>query len=307
MVLAQPIYVPAYAKVNLTLDVLSKREDGYHSLASVMQTVELHDTIALRPRPDGTNTCTCDVAELQTADNLALRAAQLLRAETGDRLPGLEIELHKEIPAQAGMGGGSSDAACVLAALNARYDLGLSLQKLESLAARLGSDVPFLVRGGTALIQGRGEHVTHLPDAEPLWLVLAKPAVNVPTPAVFRALTPADFTGDHHTAAVVTAIEHQQPLPFEHLTNALESGVMRTFPEIAAMRDALLRAGAPLVRMSGSGPTLYAPFRQLSDAAAVFAQVRQNSPFVWLTHTVPAAWVARTRPESTPGAQRATP
>lgn len=284
----QSLFVPAYAKINLTLDVLGKREDGYHRLASVMQAIALHDTLRIQTQEDGVISCFCDRAELQTDDNLALRAAQLLAGTAPERRLGAEIELRKEVPTQAGLGGGSSDGANVLTALNALWRLNLPKERLEALAAQLGSDVPFFVRGGTALIEGRGEYVTPLPDAEALWLVLAKPSIGVPTAQVFRSLGPESYTRGDDSDAVVSAIRERRPLPFERLTNALEPGVLQMFPSVAKARDLLLDAGAPLVRMSGSGPTLFAPFRRLADAAAVAERARANTSDVaiWLTHTI---------------------
>lgn len=285
---ARNLFVPAYAKINLTLDVLGKREDGYHRLASVMQTVALHDTLRIQANDDGAITFDCDDVELRSEDNLALRAARLLADTAPVRRLGAQIELRKEVPAQAGLGGGSSDGASVLATLNSLWRLDLPIERLETLAAQLGSDVPFFVRGGTALIEGRGEYVTPLPDAEPLWLVLAKPSIGVPTAQVFRGLGAESYSGGEDSEAVVNAIRERRPLPFERLTNALEPGVLQMFPPVATARDVLLDAGAPLVRMSGSGPTLFAPFRRLADAAAVAERARTNASGVaiWLTHTI---------------------
>ncbi|MBF6589746.1 MAG: 4-(cytidine 5'-diphospho)-2-C-methyl-D-erythritol kinase [Ktedonobacterales bacterium] len=160
------IFVPAYAKINLTLSVLGRRDDGYHALASVMQTISLHDTLRITPNASGACVCETDVPALQSPDNLALRAAWLLAATAADGTPGVAIELRKEIPAQGGLGGGSGDAATVLVALNALWRTHHPQAELERLGATLGSDVPFFVRGGTCLIEGRGERVTPLPDVE---------------------------------------------------------------------------------------------------------------------------------------------
>ncbi len=289
---AQSQFVPAYAKINLTLDVLGKRDDGYHRLASVMQTIALHDTLRIQANENGAISCFCDITELQTDDNLALRAAKLLAGTAPERQLGVEIELRKEIPAQAGLGGGSSDGANVLAALNALWRLNLPTERLEALAALLGSDGPCFVRGGTALIEGRGEYVTPLPDAEALWLVLAKPSIGVPTAQVFRGLRPESYTRGDDSEAVVSAIRERRALPFERLTNALEPAVLQMFPPVTMARDLLLDAGAPLVRMSGSGPTLFAPFRRLADAAAVAerAQANASGTAIWLTHTITSSY-----------------
>jgi 4-diphosphocytidyl-2-C-methyl-D-erythritol kinase len=280
--------VAAHAKINLTLDVLGRRADGYHELASVMQTVALHDTLLLRPAAPGVCTCFCDVPELRGEDNLALRAARMLRDEVDSRRHGVEIELRKQIPSQAGLGGGSSDAAAVLLSLNRLWSLDLGYDRLIALAAALGSDVPFFVRGGTGRIGGRGEVVGALPDAQPLWLVLARPTAGSSTPAVFKGLTRADYANGARTARVVAAIMAGEPLPLDALGNGLEVEAMRAEPAIAAARDALERAGAPVVRMSGSGSALYAPFRQLEEAEAVYRRAEAEVAWVQLTHTIGA-------------------
>ncbi len=319
------VFVTAYAKINLTLAVLGKRADGYHRLASVMQTISLHDTLRLAPlletsapiaRPAqepltseeaaGDNlplVFACDAPTLGVATrNLAYRAARLLQREAlalgepaaGRARRGLALDLRKETPTQAGLGGGSSDAACVVTALDALWGLGLGVARLEALAATLGSDTPFFVGGGTAQIAGRGEEVTPLPDAEPLWLILVKPAIGVSTAAIFRALTPAEYGDEADTQAVAAAIRAGRPLPFAQLTNSLEAVTQRVYPAVARARGRLLDAGAPLVRMSGSGPTLSAPCRSLGEAAAVYRRLRTpvaraggDLPFdAWLCHTI---------------------
>ena len=294
------VFVSAYAKINWTLDVLDRRDDGYHELKSVMQTIALADTLRLTPEAPGRLTFACNVPELNTQDNLAVRAARAMQRVAGTAAPGIRVELSKCIPTQAGLGGGSSDAAAMLVALNALWRLGLDDPALERIGADLGSDVPFFIRGGTAVIAGRGERVSPLPDAEQLWLVVAKPAVSVPTPAVFRALTPEDFGHGAWTDAVTTAVLAGSEMPFGLLHNDLEPGVLRSFPEVAEARNTLAHAGAPVVRMSGSGSALFAPFREVDAAARVYESVAATGLSVWLTHTIaahaahsalPAAWV----------------
>jgi 4-diphosphocytidyl-2-C-methyl-D-erythritol kinase len=280
------VFVPAYAKINLTLAVLGKREDGYHNLSSVMQTISLHDTLRLTPNRSGEITARADSPELNTPDNLALRAALALREAVGDESLGAEIELLKAIPSPGGLGGGSSDAASVLLALNTLWQTRLPHERLTQIAAMLGSDVPYFLSGGTALIAGRGEHVSPLPDTQPLWLVLARPPIAVSTAAVYRALSPQDYATSDDTDTVVQAIQRGEPLPLDRLSNSLEAPVLRGYPEIAATRDALLACGASFVRMSGSGPTLYAPFGALDDASRVYAEAQSRGLDCWLCHFV---------------------
>jgi 4-diphosphocytidyl-2-C-methyl-D-erythritol kinase len=292
----RPVFVRAYAKINLTLEVIGRRADGYHELASVMQTVSLHDTLALRPAPAGTRTLDCDVAELAGADNLALRAAHLLAAEAGGD-PGVAIELRKEVPARGGLGGGSGDAAAVLMALERLWRLRLPAGRLTELAARLGSDVPFFLAGGTALVGGRGERVEPLPDGVALWLVLLRPPVAIATSAAFAALTPRDFAGGAASAALAAALRRGEPPDRastgrpDPLVNTFEPSVLRDYPAVARAREALIAAGAPVVRLSGSGPTLFAPFAELAPAAETWRRLRAEGHETWLARTVSRAEV----------------
>ncbi|MFI5274874.1 MAG: 4-(cytidine 5'-diphospho)-2-C-methyl-D-erythritol kinase, partial [Ktedonobacterales bacterium] len=151
------------------------------------------------------------------------------------------------------------------------------------------SDVPFFVRGGRALIGGRGEIVRPLPDAEPLWIVLLMPPVAVSTAAAFGALTPRDYVAGDDSAAMVAAIRTREPLPLARCSNALERSVVAAYPEVGAALDVLRAAGAPVACMSGSGAAVFAPFRELAGAARVYAAVRERGQPAWLTHTVTAA------------------
>jgi 4-diphosphocytidyl-2-C-methyl-D-erythritol kinase len=281
-------FTRAYAKINLTLDVLGRRADGYHELVSVMQTVGLADSLAFGALPDGETAFFCDVPALNGADNLVYRAVQVLREATGCRR-GVRIELQKQTPMQGGLGGGSSDAACVLRTLNARWSLGLSQTRLTKLAARLGSDVPFFVLGGTALVEGRGERVTPLPDLPGLWLVLLKPPIAVSTPAVFRALTPDEYTDGQATARLAQTLRGGGMPPLDGLVNALEARVCQDYPAVAESRAAFLQAGARMIRMSGSGPTLFALFPSLREAQPVYQALLQEGRHVWLTYTISRA------------------
>lgn len=289
------VFIPAYAKINLSLEVLGRRADGFHDLASVMQTISLHDTLLLRPAPEGTYELICDVPELQSADNLALRAARSL-AQAAGSARGVTIELRKAIPVQGGLGGGSSDGAAVLAALTRLWGLRLTHQEREHIAAELGSDMPFLLRGGTALVGGRGEQVAQLPDCEPLWLVIAKPPVAIPTAAAFRALTPSDFADGAASAAVAAALRQGAPLPLARLVNSFAASVRREYPVVAETWEAMRLAGAPLVCLSGSGPTLFAPFDALAPAAEVWRRLRAGGRETWLARTVTSAEVDRSLP-----------
>jgi len=281
-------FVRAYAKINLTLDVLGQRTDGYHDLATVMQTVDLYDTICLSATEDNQVRIVCTMPELSNDDNLAARAVYLVRQRLAIR-QGVLIELHKRIPMAAGLGGGSSDAAAVLLALQHWWQLQLSPSDLFDIASSLGSDVPFFLTGGLALCEGRGERVTALSSNWPRtmrWLLLLKPAISVSTAAVFRNLPVNDFTDGMHSRAVCTALTAGQSPELEDLHNCFERSVLETYPEVALSREGLLQAGASLVRLSGTGPTLFAPFPDLTWAQKVQEQLHTQGYEVYLSRAI---------------------
>jgi 4-diphosphocytidyl-2-C-methyl-D-erythritol kinase len=292
---AQPIhtsgstlFVRSYAKINLTLDVLGRRADGYHELATVMQTIDLYDTLCLTVTDEASVRVTSTRPDLDGDDNLTVRAAQALRQRL--ELPqGVGIELDKRIPVAAGLGGGSSNAAAVLLALQQWWQLPLTPPDLHAIAATLGSDAPFFLTGGLALCEGRGERVTSLAPHWPRamrWLLLLKPTIGVSTAAVFRSLPASDYTNDTHSRAVGTALEAGREIQPEDLHNGLERGVLERYPEVAQARADLLKAGASFVRLSGSGPTLFAPFSALADAARVRQHLHARGYETYLTRAI---------------------
>ena len=281
-------FVRSYAKINLTLDVSGRRVDGYHELATVMQTVDLYDTLCLTTTDEDRVRITCTRPELNGEDNLAVRAAQALRKRCA--LPqGIGIELQKRIPMAAGLGGGSSNAAAVLLTLQQEWRLPLSSSDLLIIAAELGSDVPFFLRGGLALCEGRGERITPLASHWPCsmrWLLLVKPPISISTAAVFRSLPASDYTDGTHSRAISAALQAKREIQLEDLHNGLERGVLERYPEVAQAREEMLRAGAAYVRLSGSGPTLFAPFPELVSATRVQQYLREQGYETYLTHAI---------------------
>ena len=198
------ITLPAYAKLNLTLDILRKREDGYHDLQMVMQTVDLHDDVTVTLTDGDGIICRCgDIPGDET--NLAVRAARAFFAETGVAPCGLDIDVVKRIPAQAGMAGGSADAAATLRALRKLLKPDLLGDELERIAALVGSDVPYCVRGGTALAEGRGERLTTLRAAPAFYAVLCKPNFDIPTPLLFSRVKLSELWSRPDTAGCIAA------------------------------------------------------------------------------------------------------
>jgi 4-diphosphocytidyl-2-C-methyl-D-erythritol kinase len=282
------LFVRSYAKINLTLDVLGRRADGYHELATVMQTIDLYDTICLIVTDEQSVRVVSTRPELNGDDNLAVRAAQALRQRL--TLPqGVGIELDKRIPLAAGLGGGSSNAATVLLALQRWWQLPLSAPDLLAIAESLGSDVPFFLTGGLALCEGRGERVTplspHWPHAM-RWLLLLKPTIGVSTAAVFGSLAASDYTDGTHSRKVSAALEEEREPQLEDLHNGLERSVLERYSEVAQAREDLLKAGAASVRLSGSGPTLFAPFPELASATRVRQRLQAQGYEVYLTRAI---------------------
>jgi len=276
----------APAKINLSLDVLGRRPDGYHALRSVMQTLDVHDTLELSPDPTGALTLTCDAPALIGPTNLAWRAADLLRQETG-YTDGARLTLRKRVPVDAGLGGGSSDAAAALLGLNRLWGLGLSIERLAVLGARLGSDVPFFFYAPTALATGRGETVASLPPLPRVHVVLYKPDSGVSTRQVFAALTPALYSDGSRTEALLAALRADPPLPPDRwpLSNDLQRTVRLLYPAVARALDALRDAGASNPLMTGSGSTCYALFPDEDDARRVHERLSGAGGWTALTST----------------------
>lgn len=253
-----------------------------------MQTVDLHDTLCLSTTNDNQVQIACTIPELSNDNNLAARAVHLVRQHINSR-QGVLIELHKRIPMAAGLGGGSSDAAAVLLALQRWWQLQLSPTDLLEMASSLGSDVPFFITGGLALCEGRGERVTALSSNWPRtmsWLLLLKPAISVSTAAVFRNLPVSDYTDGLHSRAVCAALLAGKVPELEDLHNSFERSVLETYPEVALSRESLLKAGASIVRLSGTGPTLFAPFSDLTEAQKVQKQLQTQGYEVYLSRAI---------------------
>ena len=250
------VTIKAPAKVNLTLEVLGKREDGYHEIASVMQAISLFDTLTFSPSDEVK--VTTDVPELEGEDNLVYIAAMLLR-ETSGVSAGAEIHLEKQIPLAAGLGGGSSDAAATLLGLNRLWGLELGEGELKELAARLGSDVPFFVTGGAALVEGRGERVSVLTTSSTLWLVLAFPdhRLENKTATAYKALSHTDYTDGLKTASLVKQIEAGAEINYDSFFNVFDKVAANIFPGIDGSRSILQEVSGRPVHLSGAGPTLF--------------------------------------------------
>lgn len=273
--------VSAPAKINLFLSVGSRRPDGYHEIASVMQSVSLYDELTISPAPELRFDVTPAGAAPEDESNLVVKAVRALWGALG-RTPGAAIALSKRIPAAAGLAGGSADAAAALVGLNELWDAGLSRKALEKIGAAIGADVPFCVRGGTCAARGIGEVLSPLPVRAPLWWVIAAPAQPLSTAEVYREfdrLSPSPSPGDPFDVADALARGDLDRIAAA-LRNDLEPAAVSLEPSIAETREALTAAGALAVVMSGSGPSVAALCHDEQHATALADAVRPASPFV---------------------------
>lgn len=252
------IYEKGPAKINLTLDVLGKREDGYHEVEMIMTMVDLADRLELEELPRDTIIISSPVGYIPLDEkNLAFQAAKLIKERYGVK-QGVYIHIDKKIPVAAGLAGGSSDAAATLRGLNRLWKLNIGMQELQTLGAEIGSDVPFCVSGGTAIATGRGERLLSIESPPSCWVILAKPAISVSTADVYRAFDSTKTNIQPTTAAVMKALRnHDYKGLCNSMGNMLESVTLQLYPEVAKLKSCMQRLGADGVQMSGSGPTVF--------------------------------------------------
>lgn len=260
------LMVRAYAKINLTLDVLGKRPDGYHLVDTILQSVDLSDDIQLEKRHEGIEIRVAGDAPADES-NLACRAARLLQSRAGTQ-QGASIHIEKRIPVAAGLAGGSADAAAALLGLNRLWNLHLPMAALLELAAQLGADVPFCLTGGTVRGQGIGTELTPLSPMPGCWLALCKPCEGMLTKDVFSALPLGELDAyrPNTERAIVALNAGDLPALCAAGGNVLEAVTLSRRPQAKMAMNALARHGALSTRMSGSGPSVYGVFQRESDA-----------------------------------------
>lgn len=267
----------AMAKINLGLDVLRKREDGYHDLRMIMQSIYLYDQIRIRKIPHPGIHVAVNLSYLPVnEDNLVYRAAKLLMDEFEIK-EGIQIRLQKYIPVAAGLAGGSSDAAAVLVGLNQMFELGLTQQELMQRGVRIGADVPYCIMRGTALAEGIGEKLTRLPSAPETYVLLAKPAVHVSTQFVYGNLKANELTSHPDIDGQIQAIRDGDLYAMaEKMGNVLETVTIPAHPVIQEIKDCMIQNGAIGAMMSGSGPTVFGLYDDEQKARAAYAQMQES-------------------------------
>lgn len=282
------LYEGAFAKLNLTLDVLGKREDGYHDLQSVMQTISIRDDIEIDVGTGKPWKLQCSVEGIPTDEtNLAWKAAKVYFDAMGKDPDGLEIRITKRIPSEAGLGGGSADAAAVLRALNRHYDEPLSLFALAELGAQVGSDVPFCTVCGTAMVEGRGERIRKLPDMPDCVFVICKPEFSVSTPELYRKIDQCAIAKRPNNQAMESAIlSGDLGKVAENVLNVFDPVVTAEHLELNYIKSICNSYGALNQQMTGSGSAVFAIMPSFEYAAVVCNMLKENYPQIFIAKPV---------------------
>ena len=271
------IYQKAYAKINIGLDVLRRRADGYHEVRMIMQTVDIFDELIIEKKAQAGIELQTDNRELPSdGSNLICKAAELLFRER-KITEGVKITLVKRIPIAAGMAGGSSDAAAAMRGLNALFEMGYSVSQLQELGVRLGADIPYCITGGTMLSEGIGEILTPLPAPPECFLLIAKPDINVSTGFVYGNLHADTLEFHPDIDGMIGALEAGSRKGMtDRLGNVLETVTVKEYPVIDRIKEVMRIQGAENALMSGSGPTVFGIFGQKETAEAAAAAIREQ-------------------------------
>lgn len=273
------------AKINLALDVLGKREDGYHEVRMIMQTIDLYDKMEFKLIPNGIVIHCNHKWVPRDQRNIVYKVAKFLQEEYNIQ-QGVEIKIHKKIPVSAGLAGGSANGAGTLKVLNELWDLHLPLKTLMNHGEKIGADIPFCLLGGTALAEGIGEILHPLPPLPPTWLVLVKPPIYVSTAWAYRNLELNEEKQDSKIDKMIQEIkteDMERILP--HLYNVLESITIFAHPEISTIKNRLKQLGAKGVLMSGSGPTVFGICKDRESAQNIYTKMKRDYREVFMVKT----------------------
>ena len=278
----------AFAKINLTLDVLGKRQDGYHDLKSVMQTVSLVDDVEIEVDTGKPWELFCDASDIPCdSRNHAWKAAEVFYEKTGLETTGIAIRIKKRIPAQAGLGGGSADAGAVLRALNRHYGQPLSAAELAELGSLVGSDVPFCTHCGTMLAEGRGERLRELPAMPDCWFVICKPVFSVSTAELYREIDNAQISARPDHSGMERALLSGDLLEVtKYVCNVFDPVVAKNHGEIHAIKSVCDVYGAMAQQMTGSGSAVFAIARDAETANAIFTALKERYACVFIAKPV---------------------
>lgn len=278
----------AFAKINLGLDVLGKREDGYHEVRMIMQTIRMYDQLDMRKSVEpGIHLTTNKKYIPVDENNLVWRAAKLMM-DTCGIIEGVSIHLHKVIPVAAGMAGGSSDAAATLVGMNRLFHCGLSKEKLMELGVQIGADVPYCVLRGTALAEGIGEKLTVLPPMPDCWILIGKPGISVSTKYVYTTLDLNTDTVHPDIDGMKKALEDGNLYGItERMGNVLQDVTIPAYPEVERIKEQMKTLRAVNAMMSGSGPTVFGIFDNEEKAQKACQKLRESGSCQQVFLTVP--------------------
>ena len=282
------LYEGAFAKINLTLDVLGKREDGYHDLKSVMQTLSIRDDVEIDVDTDAPWSLKCSMDGIpEDSSNLAWKAAEVFYQITGLKTTGLAIRIEKRIPTQAGLGGGSADAAAVLRALNKHYNNPLSILALAEIGAQVGSDVPFCVICGTAMVEGRGERLRKLPDMPDCFFVVCKPDFSASTPELYKKLDETVIARRPDNQAMESALlAGDLQKVADNIWNVFDPVVTQDHLEMNYIKSIFNTYGAVAYQMTGSGSAVYAIVTEFEHAAVICSMLKDTYPQIYIAKPI---------------------
>lgn len=269
------IVLKSYGKINLGLDVLRRREDGYHEVRMIMQTVGLYDVLTMKKRKDDKIEMTCNLSFLPTDErNLVYKAVKLIKDKYHIK-DGVEINLSKRIPVAAGMAGGSSNCAAALKGMNQLFDLGLSIDELCEIGVTLGADVPYCIWGGTALSEGIGEKLSRVDAMPDCYILIAKPGISVSTAFVYKNLDLLALSKHPDIDGMLECLKEKDLTGIcDRLENVLETVTIKEYPIIEKVKKHLMDQGAKGALMSGSGPTIFAVFEDKKTADNAMESLR---------------------------------
>ena len=278
--------IKAYGKVNISLDVVGKREDGYHLLSMIMQNIDLYDEIEVEKQECGI-ILECNKSYVPVDNrNLAYKAAEIFK-ERYDIVDGVKINIEKNIPVSAGLAGGSTDAAAVLKVMNKLFNVNATEEELMELGLKLGADIPYCIHGGTALCEGIGEIITPIKPFRDKIVVLVKPAFGVSTKEVYKNFNLEKVKQHPKTAEIINAIENDD-LNFvaSNMKNLLENVTLRKHKILIKIKEEMNACGAIDSMMSGSGPTVFAFFDDMLKAQRCFEKMKKKYSDVFITRTI---------------------
>lgn len=282
------IKINSYSKINLTLNILSRREDGYHEIETIMQSINLADQVIITKEKEGIK-IKCNHPEVPVnANSLAYRSAEKIINRYGIK-KGVKIEIEKKIPLASGLAGGSANSATILIGINKLFSLNLSNEDLRGIGEELGMDVPFFIQNGTALAYQRGEKLTPLSSINPpLWMIILNPGFNISTNWAYNNLDLDSIKREkNNTKAMLKALKEGKSQEIaKNLFNSFESLIIKKYPEVGRIKNRLIEEGVLGALMSGSGPTVFGITQNKEEALKIYEKLKPEYKLIWVVHTV---------------------